>query len=336
MSLKIFSVDCNYQFLFFLNSENLINLWNEQMTQILRKPPLLLCSFLTVCIGMLALLDSPTLGQVNGPGPSPSSSFDTVINLPGDEPPIDENSSVSVGGVPGQTTQINISDGTVIDRRFIANAGAEVNIGGGSVSTAFVANSGSEINLSGGTVMNRFQEPFFADSGSVVNISGGAVTTRFTASGSSVVNISGGTFGDLFGIRADSVVNITGGTFGDLIDAFTGSEVNISGGIFDDIFAASSGSEVNFSGSEFFLDDVALTGLLPGQSVTITDRDVTLSGLLADGEQFSFDLNAVESQLNDYFSPTSTLTVTIAVPEPTSLTFIAIALTMGFAQRRRK
>jgi hypothetical protein len=40
--------------------------------------------------------------------------------------------------------------------------------------------------------------------------------------------------------------------------------------------------------------------------------------------------------LNDYFDPSSTLTVTIAVPEPTSLTFIAIALTMGFAQRRRK
>ena len=285
------------------------------MAQPFRAPPLSLTSFLTACIGMLALLDSAVLAQVNGPGPSPSSSFDTVFNLPDDDPPLD-GSFVGVGGVPGQTTQINIGDGSVIDRRFIANAGSEVNISGGSVSTAFVAGSGSEVNLGGGTVVYGFNESFVADSGSNVNISGGAVTTRFNARSDSLVNVSGGTFGDIFGIGP-------------------GSLVNISGGIFDDFFIAQSGSEVNLAGSEFYLDGVALTGLLPGQPVTITDRDVTLSGVLADGEQFSFDLNAVQSNLNDYFDPSSTLTVTIAVPEPSSLTLIAMVLTMGFVQRRR-
>jgi hypothetical protein len=336
MSLDTFSAECNYQFFFFffLNPENLINLWNRPMTQILRVPSLLLTSFLSAGIGVLALFDSQTLAQVNGPGPSPSSSFDTVLNLPGDEPPI-ENSAVRVGGVPGQTTQINITDGSAIDRRFFADAGSEVNISGGSVSTAFVANSGSEVNLSGGTVVYGFNEPFSANSGSNVNISGGAVTTRFNARSGSLVNISGGTFGDVFGISSGSLVNISGGTFGDQFRAFTGSEVNISGGIFDDNFFITSGSEVNFFGSEFQIDGSVLNNLLPGETFTITDRDVTLSGVLAGGEQFSFDLNTARSPGNDFFSPEATLTVTIAVPEPTSLTLIAMVLTMGFAQRRR-
>jgi len=34
---------------------------------------------------MLAFLVAPALGQVNGPGPSPASDFDIVLNLPGDE-----------------------------------------------------------------------------------------------------------------------------------------------------------------------------------------------------------------------------------------------------------
>ena len=47
---------------------------------------------------------------------------------------------------------------------------------------------------------------------------------------------------------------------------------------------------------------------------TIDDRDVTLSGLLADGSPFSFDLNPRRSTeiLGDFFDTRATLTVTLA------------------------
>ena len=87
----------------------------------------------------------------------------------------------------------------------------------------------------------------------------------------------------------------------------------------------------------FLLDGLELDFLELGQAFTILDRDVTLSGLLANGESFSFDLNSSFSPFGqqDFFAPDATLTVTLAVPEPSSTAFIAIVLAMGFARRRR-
>ena len=112
--------------------------------------------------------------------------------------------------------------------------------------------------------------------------------------------------------------------------------VNISGGEVGSGFDAFNGSTVNILGSVFLLDGLELDFLELGQAFTILDRDVTLSGLLANGESFSFDLNSsfsVGSQ--DFFAPDATLTLTLAVPEPSSTAFIAIVLAMGFARRRR-
>ena len=100
------------------------------MNQALRVSLLSLVS----CLCISALLMSPALAQVNGPGPSPSSLFDTVLNLPGDEAVItgvDGNANVdgeSIGGVPGQTTQLNVSDGGNVGAFFDANSDSEVNI----------------------------------------------------------------------------------------------------------------------------------------------------------------------------------------------------------------
>ena len=114
--------------------------------------------------------------------------------------------------------------------------------------------------------------------------------------------------------------------------------VNISGGIFGEDFDAFDGSEVNIFGSEFFIDGLLLDNLLLDESFTITDRNVELSGLFADGEQFSFDLFSSDLVGSGFFSSGATLTVTLTspVPEPSSSAFIAMALTMGFARRRRK
>ena len=52
---------------------------------------------------------------------------------------------------------------------------------------------------------------------------------------------------------------------------------------------------------------------LPNQAFTINNRDVTLTGRLTDGEQFSFRLNSVNVG-NGEFSPNATLTVTLEMP----------------------
>ena len=129
-----------------------------------------------------------------------------------------------------------------------------------------------------------------------------------------LVDISGGTIGNSFFVRASGIVSISGGTIGNNFGVGSSSVLNISGGTIGHGFAARSGSEVNISGSEFSVDGVVLDTLQFGQAVTITDRDVTLSGVLDDGEPFSFDLNSVSSFPNDFFEPGATLTVTLTAP----------------------
>ena len=135
----------------------------------------------------------------------------------------------------------------------------------------------------------------------------------------------GGGIGFFFNANFGSEVNISGGTVDGFFTANDGSEVNISGGIvvselnfggFDEFrggFSALSGSKVNIFGNEFFINGLELDTLVPGQASTITDRNVTLSGLLADGEQFSFNLRPV-SALGDTFETDATLTVTLVSP----------------------
>lgn len=112
--------------------------------------------FLFFCLAISALLISPALAQVNGPGLSPSNQFDTVINLPGDEHIIAGTGPLfppeSIGGVPGETTQLNVSTDGVVGVSFEARFGSEVNIGGGTVGRLFAAQSNSEVNISGGTI----------------------------------------------------------------------------------------------------------------------------------------------------------------------------------------
>ena len=202
----------------------------------------------TLTLLAASLVPQAVQAQVFDSGPSPSSSFAIVINLPGDEMVITGDEDESVGG-SGETTQLNVSAG-MVGRSFFAGFNSEVNISGGSVEDLFTAFSGSEVNISGGTV-------------------------------------------------------------GDFFDANSGSEVNISGGTVGDFFDANSGSEVNILGSAFSINGEPLNMLQAGQPFTITGRDVTLSGVLADGEPFSFDLNSTPYSDQDFFSPDATLTVTL-------------------------
>ena len=200
----------------------------------------------------LTLFASPVAAQVFDSGPSDANLFDAVINLPTD-PNIGE---FGFFGGDGSTTQINVSEGGLIDEFFSANSGTEVNVSGGDLADFFYAFSGSEINISSGNV-------------------------------------------------------------GICMDSFDGSLVNISGGTIGDNFRAQGGSEINLFGSNFVLDGVLLDETLsPDEVFTILDREVTFSGLLADGSPFSFELNVVNMTNANFFSPDATLTITLVSEDP--------------------
>ena len=240
----------------------------------------------------LTLFAAPVVAQV----------FDTVINVP-PSPDIVSNFAdpASIGG-DGLATQLNL-------------------FGDGSIGTQFDVFSGGELNITGGT-LDSFAN---AHSGSEVNISSGMLGIGFDANSGSVINASGGSVGSFFDARFGSEVNISGGIVGDGFTAGLGSTINISGGSFDGTFFANAGivddsvpvpvvvgSQINLFGSNFVLDNMPLVaGLTAGEAFTIFDRDVVLSGQLADGSQFSFALNSVRSFGEDFFDPDATVTVTL-------------------------
>ncbi|MCH8840046.1 MAG: hypothetical protein IH831_05090, partial [Planctomycetes bacterium] len=186
-----------------------------------------------------------------------------------------------------------------------AGAGSTVSVTAGIV--GFLAITFDSVaSISGGAVdsVNAF--------GGVVNISGGTVGNNSGTDLDSVVNISGGTVGERFGVNGESVVNISGGTVGKEFRVFGGNVVNISGGTVGEEFFASSGSKVNLFGTVFFLNGVNITDwLFPNVPVRINDRDVALSGLLADGSPFIFDLNSTDVPFEDFFDLAARLTINL-------------------------
>jgi len=106
----------------------------------------------------------------------------------------------------------------------------------------------------------------------------------------------------LFAAGAGSVVNISGGRVETGFAALEDSVVNISGGEIDPAFRANPGSEVNLFGTEFFIDGVAVN-FVDGESISILDRDVTLSGTLLDGASFEFELNVSTPSFAGNFFP---------------------------------
>ncbi|MEN1706317.1 MAG: hypothetical protein AAGJ54_12495 [Planctomycetota bacterium] len=167
---------------------------------------------------------------------------------------------------------------------------------------------------------------------------GGEILTGFRSglsdgTGSNTeLNVAGGTVGSFFRAFSGSTVNISRGSVGSSFVALDGSTVNISGGSVGNFFDAFDGSTVNLFGTSFFLDGIELTDLVFGESFTITDRDATLTGLLADDSAFEFDLNSADVFGEDFFDVGTTLTVTL-VPAPGAAGVLALA---GLAASRRR
>jgi len=287
----------------------------------------------------LLVLPSAVSAQVFNSGPDVSTLFDTVFNVPPSNGPLP-----SFAGAVGQAVQVNVADGGETNVLFDPVLDSQGNLIGGAPAPLFeffgsdnsVSNS-IEVNVSGGTVGG-----IFASFDSEVNVSGGTVNF-LNASGVSQANIGGGTV-NVLSAFSDSEVIISGGSL-DVLLASSGSEVNISGGSVNDRFEAFSGSEVNLIGTEFFLDGKSLLGSLAvGESFLLVDRGVglTLSGTLADGSAFDFELNPTEDTTAspdlDFFAPDATLTLTLsAVPEPSSgLLMLGLCVLTGLRRNVRR
>jgi hypothetical protein len=222
--------------------------------------------------------------------------------------------------------EVNITGGTV-GNQFMALGGTTVNISGGTIEgPTFLAGSFTgestdvEVNMSGGTMRAQLQ----AYAGSVTNISGGVVNSVSANDG--VVYLSGGTIGqqssgNSLQTTGSGVFHISGGSFGATgqISLLNEGVANISGGSFTTAahsIQARQDATINLFGTEFNLNGVEIAGLDWGVPFTISQRDVTLSGLLSDGSPFSIDLNSVDPSpaQGDWIHPDATLTVTLALP----------------------
>lgn len=237
------------------------------------------------------------------------------------------------GGVVGNNFTayagvVNLHDGT-IGQNLQARGSSIVNMRGSIIGSGASVHSGSTVNISAGWIGGSLSV-----NGGTVNISGGFLSSGAEVFGGTV-NLTGGEFlGTELKSWSGSTINISAGTSGPRISAESGSTVNITGGSITSGFGALAGSTVNLFGSSFFLNGVRLTNLSFTEAFTITDRNVQLTGTLADGSPFAFMLNSSRSSFNEpIFETGATLTLTL-VPTPGSVLLFAAA--SMFAARRRR
>ena len=112
-----------------------------------------------------------------------------------------------------------------------------------------------------------------------------------------------------------SDVKICGGQFR-LVSVFPDGVVNVAGGDFSTslfFVAASAGSNFNIEGSDFAIDGQPLS-LEQDVPTAVLERDVVLTGVLADGSPFSFGLESSIPFFEDFFDVDANLTVTLVEP----------------------
>ena len=177
----------------------------------------------------------------------------------------------------------SIANGTVIAD------GSTVNVSGGSIGIGVDLSDGI-LNIESGEVAIFATDinSGFTNSNNEVNISGGTVGGAFQLFDGSELTLTGGEI-ESFGVFDGSIANVSGGVVTRFPDIFDGGVVNISGG---DVFTVRvfDGGEVNFIGTEFSIDGTPLA-LTPGETFVVDQREVNLSGTLADGSSFDTDLN---------------------------------------------
>ena len=212
-------------------------------------------------------------------------------------------------GIRGGQTLV-VEDGGIVSRNFTAGFGSTVKVTGGEVGDNFEA-AGATVYIEDGSVGLAMD----ALPGSNVFISGGSVGDGLHIYAGSKVTIAGGSIGIATQVFDGATVVISGGSVGGGFNAEPGSHISISGGAIGEEFSAEEGSIVRLAGTQFVLDGVDISGSLAvNVPLTITQRDVTLAGVLADGSPFSFDLDSVQEGFLGFFDPHAVLSITRVIP----------------------
>lgn len=226
---------------------------------------------------------------------------------------------------------VELLDGATVGENFEAS-GAVVNMRGGTLGKYADAFHGTVFNIAGGSVSGNLE----VHRGAVVNVSGGTVSTFNVIQGSAgliakaggQINVSGGEIGSV-AVNEGGRAAFSGGRFVGDVDGGYDAEIQISGGRFEEDFYLW-GASTNVSGGHFdglmkvfgrefnlFVTEAAVSGVTigefnVGESQTIDVRDVLLTGRLAEGMPFEFDLNTDDDRIgfDGYFSPFVKLTVT--------------------------
>ncbi|MEO0514749.1 MAG: PEP-CTERM sorting domain-containing protein [Planctomycetota bacterium] len=258
-------------------------------------------------------------------------------SLPSNSLIIDGTQPVPLGLRAGQTA--TLVDGGELPF-FFSVVDSTLNVAGGVIGQEISISRGT-VNISGGTTRGFiFGEQIKVFRGGILNQTAGQVRDAAAYEGG-VVNVTGGVsqgVSSLFA-REGGEVNISGGslTFNpgqNVLLAGEGGVVNIRGGQLGDGVHAEAGGTLNLFGLSFAINGVLIEELVLDTAFVVSDRDVELSGVLENGDSFSFSLNSNRIELGtDYFDEGSTLSVTL-VPEPAALPILALAT--WFAAFRRK
>jgi len=250
---------------------------------------------------------------VNITGGTISDSFEalggSVVNVSGGSVgySIGDPAGGGIGARDGST--VNVSGGTI--RGLAAYQNSILNITGGAVEHGIGAYFNSNINISGGA----FDGGFSVFNDSTINVSSDVIMSGdCTVQYGSILNLRGGTLANGVRVRNGGVANISGGIANTQSRVHGESRINLSGGAVDSLYAYDNG-EIDIFGSQFILDGIDITALLTTNvAFPIADRDVSLTGLLADGSAFSFDLNSTFFSGEDYFDVGALLNLTLVAP----------------------
>ena len=182
--------------------------------------------------------------------------------------------------LPGQAIQ----NGTIIPN------GTTVNVNGGTIGLSVDLSNGA-LNINSGNVAIGATgiSTGFTNSNNQVTVNGGQVGGFFQLSNQTQLTLNDGQL-ESFGVFSGSSVTINGGRVTRFPDIFSSGVVDIHGG---DIFSirAFSGSTVNLFGTGFALDGQPIQNLVPGQEFVVSNRNVTLTGVLEDGSPIETSLN---------------------------------------------